>query len=113
MAEKVVGLTDPDEFDDAEGEPIDDVEDKPVKSKKSDFMSMTGGLITDINIKVAFLLFIIGVLIFSDVFIDGILRGIGGTVDDQCTTTKGTVIQLTLLSLAYIILDLVVKYGLL
>jgi len=32
------------------------------------------------------------------------------TVDGECTTTKGTIIQLLLLIISYIVLDLLVKY---
>ena len=81
------------------------------KGKKTDFMKMTGNLIGNINYKVAFLLFMIGMIIFSDIFIDGFLSHISDTVAGECPTTKGTMLQLLFMVIAYIIVDLVVQYG--
>ncbi len=78
-------------------------------SKKTDFVKAGGDLFKKLNLKVAFFLFFIGMLLFSDVFINGILTHINGTVDGECTTTKGTVIQLLILTVLYIVLDLCVK----
>jgi hypothetical protein len=105
MSEKVKGLTDDSDSD-------SDVEETPKskKNKKTDFMRMTGNLISNINYKVAFLLFMIGMIVFSDIFIDGFLSHINDTVSGECPTTKGTMLQLLFMVLAYIILDLVVQY---
>ncbi len=105
MSEKVKGLTDDSDSDsDAEETP------KSKKNKKTDFMRMTGNLISNINYKVAFLLFMIGMIVFSDIFIDGFLSHISDTVSGECPTTKGTMLQLLFMVIAYIILDLVVQY---
>lgn len=88
-------------------DPIDnvDVED----TNKSDLMSMSGNLLQRVNIKVAICLLILGMILFSDVFIDGVLNKIPGTVHGECTTTKGTMIQLIIFILAYLVIDLLVQ----
>lgn len=102
MAESVRGLSDENELEDA-----DDVD----STKKTDLMAVSGNLISNINYKVAFFLFLLGMLIFSDWFIESILSKFSGTSNGLTTTTKGTVIQLVFLVLAYVIVDLLTKYG--
>ena len=82
-------------------------------SKKTDLLSISGAVLTEVNYKVSFFLFVIGVLIFSNVFVENILPSFPDTVHGLCTTTKGTVIQLIFLIVAYIILDLIVKHDIL
>ena len=112
MSEKVKGLDSDSDSDEEEQDEQDEQDDKKSKkkSKKTDFMKMTGNLISNINYKVAFLLFMIGMIIFSDIFIDGFLSHISDSVAGECPTTKGTMLQLLFMVLAYIILDLVVQY---
>jgi len=112
MSEKVKGLSDDEEDCDYE-EDNNLRETKKKKSKKTDFMAITGGLLKNINYKVAFLLFMISMVIFSDVFIEGVLSGFSDAVSGECTTTKGTMLQLMFMVIAYIILDLIVKYDIL
>jgi hypothetical protein len=96
--------------DDTQEEPEEYVKPKK-RGKKSDFMKIFGDVLSSANWKVAGLIFMLGFLIFSDIFIDNVLIGFSDTVDGACTTTKGTVLQLLFLCLAYLILDLVVQYG--
>lgn len=81
-------------------------------SKKTDLMKISGSMLSNINYKVGFLLFFIGMLIFSDIFIDNALSN---TMHDGtgCPNTIGTITQLTILVFVYIILDLLVKYDVL
>lgn len=102
--------------EDSKDEPENDEEEerstsRKRKAKKTDFMQMSGNLLTNISIKMSFILFFLGMIIFSDLFIDGFLNKFDGTVHGECTTTKGTVIQLLMLVFAYIVMDLVIKYG--
>lgn len=78
-------------------------------NNKDDFVSMGSDLFQGINWKVSFFLFILGVLIFSDVFIELFLVSINDAVEGDTTTTKGTMIQLFSLTLGYIIIDLLVQ----
>lgn len=97
---------------------MDDFETfKPSKKRKSkkrcsndreDFISMFSDLFHSINYKVAILLFILGILIFSDTFIELFLTPIDGAVQGDEATTKGTLIQLIFLTLGYIVADLLV-----
>lgn len=79
-------------------------------TKKTDFVKISSNLVSNISIKIGFFLFIIGMFIFSDIFIDGILSNIPDTVHGECTTTKGSMIQLLLFVIAYLILDIAVKF---
>lgn len=81
---------------------------KKCKKSTEDFISMFSDLFDSINYKVAVLLFIIGLFIFSDIFIELFLVGINDAVIGDETTTKGTMIQLTMLTFGYIVADLLV-----
>ena len=70
----------------------------------SDFPSMTFDAIKKINIKVAFFLFLISAIIFSDVFIENILSA--KYKEGDTPNNKGTIIQLICLVVGYIIIDL-------
>ena len=109
MSEKIRGGDSDSDYEAEEEE--EDSKKTGKKGKKTDFMKMTGNLIGNINYKVAFLLFMIGMIIFSDIFIDGFLSHISDTVSGECPTTKGTMLQLLFMVIAYIIVDLVVQYG--
>ena len=111
MSEKIRGGDSDSDSDYEEEEEEEDSKKTGKKGKKTDFMKMTGNLIGNINYKVAFLLFMIGMIIFSDIFIDGFLSHISDTVSGECPTTKGTMLQLLFMVIAYIIVDLVVQYG--
>ena len=98
----------PDKEEDNEEE--EETPKKRKKAKKTDFMQMSGNMLSNINIKMSFILFFLGMIIFSDLFIDGFLNKFDGAVHGECTTTKGTIIQLLFLVIGYIIMDLVTKY---
>lgn len=77
--------------------------------KKSDFVEIGQGIVTCINVKVAFFLFLLCMIIFSDVFIDNVLLKIPESVESGCTTTKGTIIQIGIVSIGYIFIDFLVQ----
>lgn len=79
------------------------------KPSRDDFPSMISDLISNINWKVAFFLLVLGVLIFSDVFVELFLTSFDDAVYAQDPTTKGTFIQIILFVFGYIIIDLLVK----
>ena len=76
---------------------------------RDDLPGMFSDLFSSINYKTAIFLFILGVLIFSDVFIDLFLMPIDGAVYADAPTNKGTFIQLLLLTFGYIIIDLMIQ----
>ena len=80
---------------------------KNTPEKNSDFPSIGIDLIKKINFKTAIFLFIIGIFIFSDTFIENILPS--KFVYAGCTNSKGTVAQMLLLVFAYIVIDLMVS----
>ena len=78
---------------------------------KSDFVEALGNVTCNINFKMAIFLFIIGMCIFSDLFINGVLSKFDGAISasGECASTKGTIIQLTIFILLYLVLDLLMK----
>ncbi len=86
-------------------------DEAPKYNGKDDFPGMITDLIKRTNWKVAFFLFILGVLIFSDVFINLFLISIKDAVEGDTPTQKGTIIQLVALTIGYVICDLLVQGG--
>lgn len=72
-----------------------------------------GGMFSDlfgrINFKIAMFLMIFGIFIFSDLFIENVLSRIKDTTSADTTTTKGTMIQLLIIVMFYLVLDLLVQ----
>lgn len=81
---------------------------KKASIKSDDLPSIFSDLFSSINYKMAIFLFILGIMIFSDVFIDLFLTSIPGAVYGDVTTNKGTIIQLLCLVFSYIIVDLMI-----
>jgi hypothetical protein len=89
----------------------DENEDELDNGKKSDFVAVSGNIISSINYKLGLFMFMLGMLVFSDLFIEKILGGLGGAVDGECTTTKGTIIQLVMFVILMLALDVLIKWG--
>lgn len=87
----------------------DPIDDQPGACSKDDLVSVSGGLLKQINWKTALYLFVIGIIIFSDIFTDHVLNKIPDSTNDGIPNTKGSMFQLLLLILAFLILDLLVK----
>jgi hypothetical protein len=85
------------------------IKNKGKKNDKSDFITIFSDLFNNINYKVAILLFILGIFIFSDSFIETFLTGFKDSVEGDSPTTKGTMLQLIFLTLGYVMLDLMVS----
>jgi hypothetical protein len=85
----------------------DSIEKKISDSKDTDFPSICVNVVKKINFKISIFLFFIGMFVFSDIFIDNFLPK--DNVDGYCADTKGTVMQLITLVLAYIVIDLMVQ----
>ena len=80
-------------------------EDIDETSDKSDLMKVSGNLISNLPIKMAIIIFFIGMIVFSDLFIDGVLSKFDNSVLGECTTSKGSIIQLLFLVFGFIIMD--------
>lgn len=78
-------------------------------AKTTSCPQIIANFLTEINWKVAICLFFMGLFVFSDMFIDVILRQFEGSVDGIVPNTKGTTIQVTLLVLFYVIVDTMVR----
>lgn len=91
-------------------EPLEDIDETTAAENKSDLVKVSGSILGDINIKLAIVVFITGMLVFSDLFIDNFLSKINRAVDGENATTKGTIIQLTVLVIIMIIVDLLTKH---
>lgn len=87
----------------------DDDESEDKKGKSDDFITMANDLFSKINLKLAIFIFVLGVILFSDLFIDNVLAKLPGMVIDQHTTTNGTLVQIGLLSVGSLFADLLIK----
>lgn len=104
MSEYVKGLSDPEEKEN----------DEKTEKNATDLLSVSGGLLYNINWKVAIFIFIISIFIFSDLFAEGFLKNIDSSFTDGTNTTnKGTIAQILTLVASYIGMDLLVKYEIL
>ena len=72
-----------------------------------DFPSIGIELLKKTNFKIAIFLFLIGIFIFSDIFIENFLPK--NNVDGYCADSKGTMIQLLVFVLLYLVIDLLVQ----
>lgn len=82
---------------------------KKSSSIKSDFPSMCVELGKKINFKTAIFLFIVGTIIFSDVFIENCLTDSNYTDGAGTPTSKGTFIQMLTFIIAFLCIDLMVQ----
>lgn len=76
--------------------------------ENGDLFQIGGKIYDDLKIKIATLLFIIFIILNSDIFVEGVLsKFINGTYDscEDKITEKGIVISAMLLSLSYIFID--------
>lgn len=80
------------------------------QNNDTDFPMIGVEIIKRINFKVAIFLFLFGILVFSDIFIENVLPK--SMTDGLCAGSEGTIAQLTVFILFYLILDLLVQGGL-
>lgn len=79
------------------------------KKDRDDLGNMFTDFFGKINFKIAIFLFIFGIFIFSDIFIEHVLGKIGNATSADATTSKGTMIQLLIMVLFYLVVDLFVQ----
>lgn len=79
------------------------------KKGPDDFMKMTVEIFSEIQYKLFFLIFIVFIILNSDVFINRILSKFSSTLDGHRITSWGTVLQGTFLVLGAIAIDALVK----
>lgn len=103
-------MSDPIEFDDTDFEETDIDDNNKKNNDKTDLVAVSGNLVSNINYKLALFMFALGMFLFSDLFINGILSKISSSVEGECPTTKGTIIQLTIFCLLMLVLDILIKY---
>lgn len=89
--------------------PVDTVNECEETESDDDFVSIIADVFRKINYKVAIFLFLVGIFIMSDLY-EGVLRKFNGITAEGCVTSRGSVFQLTMLVLAYIVVDLLTKY---
>ncbi len=90
-----------------------DIDEKPVTTKKksSDFMNMITDAASKIQVKLFSFIFVIFLIISSDVFVTKILGNIRGAVDYKYPTNWGVIIQGLFLVVAAMIMDFVIRVG--
>ena len=82
-------------------------------SKKSDFVTISSDIFSNINIKLGLIMFLLGLFIYSDIFIDLFFSENSNTLDGETPTTKGSIIQLTIFCLLLLVVDLLINYKIL
>jgi len=92
-------------------ETIDSPGDDTLDQKSDDFSSIFMDCMTTINFKLLLFLFLVFVLVTSDVFVDKILSKCNGATENRNPTMKGTFIQGFVVVILYILLDLIIKLG--
>lgn len=75
------------------------------EDKSGDSETILGQIVTKVNWKMGIFIFIIGILIFSDVFVNNILTRFNDSEDMGCPNNKGTLIQMGFLVCAYWVSD--------
>ena len=79
------------------------------KSNTSDLYQLVGSLWNAANFKLAIIMLLIGVIIFSDSFVDGCLSRFSHTTTGTVVNSKGTFIQLGLYSVSLLLVEMMVK----
>jgi hypothetical protein len=79
------------------------------EKKLDDFSTMFMELVSNLKIKVALILFIFSLFIFSDIFIDNVLVMIKGANQDGFVTSFGTIIQILFITIGFLLIDLLVS----
>lgn len=79
------------------------------KKQPDDFSHMMVEILSEIQYKLFFLIFIVFIILNSDVFINRILARFDGAVEGHRTKSWGTILQGTFLVLAAIGLDAMIK----
>lgn len=75
-------------------------------NSKDTFTEMFLDLAKNINLKMCLFIFLLFIVINSDIFIENILANINGAALGNCATTNGTLIQGLAMTLGYLILNL-------
>lgn len=79
------------------------------KKGPDDFTKMTVEILSEIQYKLFFLIFLVFIILNSDVFVNRILSKFSSAVDGHRITSWGTVLQGTFLVLSAITIDAFVK----
>ena len=87
-------------FDDTESYESDD-------EKKGDLNQLFLKGMSNMNLKIAFLLFFVYIILNSEIFMDNVLGAIHGTIKDNQTTNKGVIISGMFLAISYILIDMI------
>jgi len=80
-----------------------------VSTNSEDLFHLSGAFYDSLNIKVAFLLFVVYILLNTDIFAESVLRKISKDAYDMSSdkiTPKGIIVSAMMLSLFYIVVDL-------
>jgi hypothetical protein len=78
-------------------------------SNEGDFVSMIMDNIGKIPWKIAIILFILYIIINSDIFVNKVLSNITGTAVDGTITSKGIIVSGMILSIMYVLTDFLQK----
>jgi hypothetical protein len=102
---------DGDNLEDLSYDASDEIIDKVSKPKsKDDFASMIIAFFEQIHMKSLVGLIIVMLLVFSDIFVDKFLNRVKGTTDgSNIPNSKGTLIQVLIVTILYALINMVVE----
>lgn len=101
---------------DGKSESIDVIDDGASKAKpaekSSDMMHAVVDALTKVNYKLAFFVFFIFLFITSDIFVNKVLGHFSGAVEHQEPTLRGATLQGLFMVLLFLLMDLLIRAGL-
>jgi hypothetical protein len=83
--------------------------DKGNDERPDTMTSLFGEIAKKISWKIALFVFVLVLLIWSDVFIENIMTKFDGLVEGRMVSQKGTIVQATVLTLAVIVLSFLIS----
>lgn len=84
----------------------------PIGPPPDDLGAVVADAAMGANFKMMFAIFLIFMIITSDVFVTRVLSNISGAVDYKCATNYGTALQGMLLVMLYVMVDTAARHGL-
>jgi hypothetical protein len=74
-----------------------------------DFPSMVKHLLYNVNWKLGIIVFILGFILFSNLFVDNVISKFPNTIDAGIVNTKGSIIQLILYVIILLTVDIMIR----
>jgi hypothetical protein len=86
-----------------------DTDNSKNKKKPDDIAGTFIGLLSMTNLRLFFIVFLLFIFVSSDVFIDQVLGRFEDAREHNCATTKGVIIQATIMVLLVMVMDVFIS----